>query len=115
MDRQRDAVLRPQEPAYSEGPGARGPVFFARLWRGSSSPGGPQLTRGVWTLSHLSNLSGTWNSAGSTSSSAAATRGRSSAIAEAYWDVMDQLEAAGHELCEDTLKEVTCLVSLLLK
>ncbi|XP_042244489.1 HHIP-like protein 2 [Thunnus maccoyii] len=29
-------------------------------------------------------------------------------IAERYWDIMDHLEAAGYELCEDMLKEVMC-------
>ncbi|XP_028994619.1 HHIP-like protein 2 [Betta splendens] len=30
------------------------------------------------------------------------------AIAERYWDIIDQLEAAGVELCADLLKEVMC-------
>lgn len=54
------------EPAYSEGPGAR--LLRSSLVEVDLSS--------VWTLSHLSNLSGTWNSAGRTSSSAAATRRR---------------------------------------
>ncbi|GAA6224899.1 HHIP-like protein 2 [Lates japonicus] len=29
-------------------------------------------------------------------------------IAERYWDIIDQLEVAGHELCADMLKEVMC-------
>ncbi|XP_068436656.1 HHIP-like protein 2 [Clinocottus analis] len=29
-------------------------------------------------------------------------------IAERYWDIIDQLETAGHELCEDMLKEIMC-------
>ncbi|KAM7403638.1 hypothetical protein PAMA_004195 [Pampus argenteus] len=29
-------------------------------------------------------------------------------IAERYWDIIDQLELAGYELCIDTLKEVMC-------
>ncbi|XP_053701400.1 HHIP-like protein 2 isoform X1 [Synchiropus splendidus] len=29
-------------------------------------------------------------------------------IAERYWDIIDQLEAAGQDLCEDMLKEVMC-------
>lgn len=33
------------------------------------------------------------------------------AIAERYWDIIDQLEAVGAELCQDLLKEVMCQVS----
>ncbi|XP_070776863.1 HHIP-like protein 2 [Enoplosus armatus] len=29
-------------------------------------------------------------------------------IAERYWDIIDQLEVAGYELCADTLKEIMC-------
>ncbi|KAK2892188.1 hypothetical protein Q8A73_017853 [Channa argus] len=29
-------------------------------------------------------------------------------IAERYWDIIDQLEAAGNELCADMLKEIMC-------
>ncbi|XP_078031487.1 HHIP-like protein 2 [Epinephelus lanceolatus] len=29
-------------------------------------------------------------------------------IAERYWDIIDQLETAGHELCADMLKEIMC-------
>ncbi|XP_054913195.1 HHIP-like protein 2 [Poeciliopsis prolifica] len=29
-------------------------------------------------------------------------------IAERYWDVIEQLETAGYDLCEDTLKEIMC-------
>ncbi|XP_054653637.1 HHIP-like protein 2 isoform X3 [Dunckerocampus dactyliophorus] len=29
-------------------------------------------------------------------------------IAERYWDIIDQLEVAGHDLCEDSLKEIMC-------
>ncbi|XP_031166166.1 HHIP-like protein 2 [Sander lucioperca] len=29
-------------------------------------------------------------------------------IAERYWDIIDQLEATGHELCADMLKEIMC-------
>lgn len=34
-------------------------------------------------------------------------------IAERYWDVIDQLDTAGHELCEDMLKEIMCQVCML--
>ncbi|XP_027855663.1 HHIP-like protein 2 [Xiphophorus couchianus] len=30
------------------------------------------------------------------------------AIAERYWDVIEQLETAGYDLCEDVLKEIMC-------
>lgn len=33
-------------------------------------------------------------------------------IAERYWDIIDQLEVAGHELCADMLKEVMCQVNI---
>lgn len=33
------------------------------------------------------------------------------AIAEVYWDIVDQLEAEGLELCEDMLKEIMCQVA----
>lgn len=33
-------------------------------------------------------------------------------IAERYWDIIDQLETAGHELCADMLKEVMCQVNI---
>nr|XP_015824837.2 HHIP-like protein 2 [Nothobranchius furzeri] len=29
-------------------------------------------------------------------------------IAERYWDIIEQLETAGHDLCEDMLKEIMC-------
>lgn len=32
-------------------------------------------------------------------------------IAERYWDIIDQLEVAGDELCADMLKEIMCQVS----
>lgn len=32
-------------------------------------------------------------------------------IAERYWDIIDQLEVAGHELCTDMLKEIMCQVN----
>lgn len=32
-------------------------------------------------------------------------------IAERYWDIIEQLEAAGHELCTDMLKEIMCQVN----
>lgn len=32
-------------------------------------------------------------------------------IAERYWDIIDQLDAAGYELCEDLLKEIMCQVN----
>lgn len=32
-------------------------------------------------------------------------------IAERYWDVIDHLEAAGYDLCEDILKELMCQVN----
>lgn len=32
------------------------------------------------------------------------------AIAERYWDIIEELEAAGQELCADMLKEVMCQV-----
>ena len=31
-------------------------------------------------------------------------------IAERYWDIIDQLETRGEDLCEDLLKEVMCQV-----
>lgn len=33
-------------------------------------------------------------------------------IAERYWDIIDQLEAEGYELCADTLKEIMCQVNI---
>lgn len=33
-------------------------------------------------------------------------------IAERYWNIIELLEAAGQDLCEDMLKEVMCQVSL---
>lgn len=33
-------------------------------------------------------------------------------IAERYWDIIDQLEVAGYELCADMLKEVMCQVNI---
>lgn len=35
-------------------------------------------------------------------------------IAERYWDIIEQLETAGYDLCEDMLKEIMCQVGLLL-
>ncbi|MEQ2226930.1 hypothetical protein ILYODFUR_032447 [Ilyodon furcidens] len=32
-------------------------------------------------------------------------------IAERYWDIIEELETAGKELCEDMLKEIMCQVS----
>lgn len=37
-------------------------------------------------------------------------QGADNVIAERYWDVIDQLEAAGVELCADQLKDVMCQV-----
>lgn len=33
-------------------------------------------------------------------------------IAERYWDIIDQLELAGYDLCEDMLKEIMCQVNI---
>lgn len=33
-------------------------------------------------------------------------------IAERYWDIIDQLEVAGYELCGDMLKEIMCQVNI---
>ncbi|CAI5695719.1 unnamed protein product [Oreochromis niloticus] len=35
-------------------------------------------------------------------------QGTDNMIAERYWDIIEQLEAAGHELCTDMLKEIMC-------
>ncbi|XP_039897434.1 HHIP-like protein 2 [Simochromis diagramma] len=35
-------------------------------------------------------------------------QGTDNMIAERYWDITEQLEAAGHELCTDMLKEIMC-------
>lgn len=31
-------------------------------------------------------------------------------IAERYWDIIDQLEVEGLQLCQETLKEIMCQV-----
>lgn len=33
-------------------------------------------------------------------------------IAERYWDIIDQLEFADYDLCEDMLKEIMCQVNI---
>lgn len=33
------------------------------------------------------------------------------AIAERYWDIIDQLEVGGYDLCLDMLKEIMCQVN----
>lgn len=33
-------------------------------------------------------------------------------IAERYWDIIDQLEVEGYDLCADTLKEIMCQVNI---
>lgn len=39
-------------------------------------------------------------------------QGTDNMIAERYWDIIEQLEAAGHELCTDMLKEIMCQVNI---
>lgn len=33
-------------------------------------------------------------------------------IAERYWDIIEQVEVAGYDLCEDMLKEIMCQVNI---
>ena len=33
-------------------------------------------------------------------------------IAERYWDIIDQLEVAGYDLCADMLKDIMCQVNI---
>lgn len=108
MDRQRDAVLRPQERASVL---RRARDAWACLLRSSLA----WLVLARWTSAHPRCLDfeppfkPQWHLefCRQYEQFGCCDQRADNAIAEAYWDVMDQLEAAGHELCEDTLKEVT--------